>query len=218
MAILPEGRLWRKANWGCMQLVLASTSPRRQQMLEALNLRFTVVAPRPEAEKPLPRHLPLARLQQLLPEVSEGKARDVAERCQQYSLVVGADTVVYCQGQVLGKPGGALVARRYLEKLSGRAPRVLSSITVHDTQTGLVQSAVEVTEVRFRKLGEREIERYVASGEPLDKAGSYGIQGWGGLLVESIKGRQDNVIGFPLATLEEVLKTFGRSLYDFARV
>jgi len=201
-----------------MQLVLASTSPRRQQMLETLNLEFTVIAPRPEAERPLPRHLPLARLQQLLPEVSEGKARDVAERCRQYSLVVGADTVVYCQGQVLGKPGGALVARRYLEKLSGRAHRVLSSVTVHDTQTGLVHSAVEVTEVRFRKLTEREIERYVASGEPLDKAGSYGIQGWGGLLVESIKGRQDNVIGFPLATLEEVLKTFGRSLYDFARV
>ena len=132
-----------------MQLVLASTSPRRQQMLETLNLEFTVMAPRPEAEKPLPRHLPLARLQQLLPEVSEGKARDVAERCRQYSLVVGADTVVYCQGQVLGKPGGALVARRYLEKLSGRAHRVLSSVTVHDTQTGLVHSAVEVTRSRI---------------------------------------------------------------------
>lgn len=201
-----------------MQLVLASTSPRRQQMLEALNIQFTVVAPHPDAEKPLPRHLPLARLQQLLPEVSESKARDVAGRCQEYSMVVAADTVVYCQGQVLGKPGGTLVARRYLEKLSGRAHRVLSSVTVHDTQTGLVHSAVEVTEVRFRKLNEREIERYIASGEPMDKAGSYGIQGWGGLLVESIKGRQDNVVGFPLATLEEVLKTFGRSLYDFARV
>jgi septum formation protein len=201
-----------------MQLVLASTSPRRQHMLEALKIQFTVMAPHAEAEKSLPRHLPLARLQQLLPEVSEGKARDVAERCQAYSLVVAADTVVYCQGQVLGKPGGTLVARRYLEKLSGRAHRVLSSVTVHDTQTNLVHSAVEVTEVRFRKLSEREIERYIASGEPMDKAGSYGIQGWGGLLVESIKGRHDNVVGFPLATLEEVLKTFGRSLYDFARV
>lgn len=201
-----------------MQLVLASTSPRRQQMLEALGVQFTVMAPHPEAEKPLPRHLPLARLQQLMPEVSEGKARDVAQRCPEYSLVVAADTVVYCQGQVLGKPGGTLVARRYLEKLSGRAHRVLSSVTAYDTQTGLAHSAVEITEVRFRELSLREIERYIASGEPMDKAGSYGIQGWGGLLVESIKGRQDNVVGFPLATLEEVLKTFGRSLYDFARV
>jgi septum formation protein len=199
-----------------MQLVLASSSPRRQQMLADLGVCFRVVTPRPEAEKSLPRHLPLARLHQLLPEVSQGKALDVAQRCSEYSLVVAADTVVYAQGQVLGKPGGGLVARRYLEKLSGRNHRVLSAVTVCCTQTGITQTLVETTEVRFRSLSEREIERYVASGEPLDKAGSYGIQGWGGLLVESIKGRHDNVVGFPLVTLEQLMRSLGRSLYDFA--
>ena len=199
-----------------MQLVLASSSPRRQQMLTALGIRFQVLVPQPEAEKPLPRHLPLARLQQLLPEVSQSKALDVAQRCTEYSMVVAADTVVYAQGQVLGKPGGGLVARRYLEKLSGRNHRVLSAVTVSCSQTGITQSAVEITEVRFRPLTEREIQRYLDTGEPLDKAGSYGIQGWGGLLVESIKGRHDNVVGFPLVTVEELLRSFGRSLYDFA--
>jgi len=199
-----------------MQLVLASSSPRRQQMLAALGVRFAILTPSPEAEKSLPRHLPLARLQQLLPEISQSKALDVARRCSEYSLVIAADTVVYAQGQVLGQPGGGLVARRYLEKLNGRNHRVLSAVTVTCTQTGITQTEVETTEVRFRKLNEREIERYVATGEPLDKAGSYGIQGWGGLLVESIKGRYDNVVGFPLVTLEQLMRSFGRSLYDFA--
>ncbi len=199
-----------------MQLILASSSPRRQQMLTQLGINFAVCLPHPEAEKSLPGHLPLARLVQLLPEVSQSKALDVVRQCSQPSMVVAADTVVYCQGQVLGKPGGTLVARRYLDKLNGRNHRVLSAVTVSCSQTGITQSAVETTEVRFRKLTEREIERYIASGEPHDKAGSYGIQGWGGLLIDSIKGRYDNVVGFPLVTLEQLLRGFGRSLYDFA--
>lgn len=215
--LMREGSHGHETNLASMQLVLASSSPRRQQMFDTLNIEYHVLIPAPEAEKKLPGHLPLARLRQILPEISEAKAKDVASRYEHKALIIAADTVVYCQGQVLGKPGGVLVARRYLNKLNGRTHRVLSSVSVYDTQTGLMQSGVEITEVRFRKFSERELERYLTSGEAIDKAGAYAIQGWGSLLVDSIKGRQDNVVGFPLATLEEILKTFGRSLYDFAR-
>lgn len=200
-----------------MRLILASTSPRRSEMLARLGLDFEVHPPRPEAELPLPRHLPLARLEQLLPEVSEAKAMDVAQRLVEPSLVVAADTVVYAQGQVLGKPGGGLVAQRYLEKLSGRSHRVLSAVTIISTRTHFPKSAVEVTEVRFRKLSSSDIENYIATGEPLDKAGAYGIQGWGGQLVDWIRGRFDNVVGFPLVTLEELLQGAGMSLHQFRR-
>ena len=200
-----------------MQLVLASTSPRRQQILHNLGLQFETVEPLPEAERPLPRHLPLQRLLHLLPEVAQGKAIDVAGRYPRPAWVVSADTVVYVQGEVLGKPGGALLARRHLEKLSGRPHRVLTAVCVVHTENGSMHTAVETTEVRFRQLTLEEIETYLATGEPVDKAGSYGIQGWGGLLVSSIKGRYDNVVGFPLVTLEELLRLHGVSLYDFRR-
>ncbi len=198
-----------------MQLVLASSSPRRQQILQNLGVTFQTREPRPEAERSLPRHLPLQRLLHLLPEVSQGKAVDVASRFEGAALVVAADTVVFAQGEVLNKPGGNLLARRHLEKLSGRAHRVLTSVTVMHTETGMLYSEVESTEVRFRELTSDDIETYLGTGEPLDKAGSYGIQGWGCLLVASIKGRYDNVVGFPMGTLEKLLALHGVSLYHF---
>lgn len=201
-----------------MQFVLASGSPRRRQMLENLEIHFRVQIPSPEAERPIPKHLPLVRLMQLLPEVSLGKAREVAESCPLASLVVAADTVVYAQGKVLGKPGGGLVAREHLRILSGRVHRVLTAVTVICSQSGRHLNTVESTEVRFRSLTEWEIERYIATGEPLDKAGSYGIQGLGGLFVESIKGCYDNVVGFPLGRLEGLLGQLDSSLYDFRSV
>jgi septum formation protein len=200
-----------------LRLVLASTSPRRRQMLEALDIDFELIPPAPEAELPLPRHLPQGRLHEQLIAVAESKTLDVARRCPPGCLVVGADTVVYAQGQVLVKPIGRANARDHLRKLSGRAHRVLTAVCVARSGGGEKHSRVEVTEVRFRALSEGEIEGYVATGEPLDKAGSYGIQGWGGLLVETIKGRFDNVVGFPLVTLNEALDHFGASLMQFRR-
>lgn len=198
-----------------LRLVLASTSPRRRQMLQNLAIDFTVIPPRPEAELPIPKHLPLPRLRERLTAVSASKALDVLNRCDFPCLVVAADTVVYCQGQVLGKPGGTLVARQYLEKLRGRAHRVLTAVTVAAQKEPGLLNIVEVTEVRFREFSDPELEAYLATGEPLDKAGSYGIQGWGGLLVETLTGRYDNVVGFPLVSLEQLLRNFGTSLYRF---
>ena len=200
-----------------MQLVLASGSPRRRELLENLGIEFRLELPADDAEKPLPRHLPLARLQQLLPQVSEGKGLDVARRCPAGQLIIAADTVVYAHGQVMGKPTGRNGAREHLQRLSGKKHRVLSSVSLVWSDDLRVVSAVEVTEVRFRMLSSAEIDTYIATGEPLDKAGSYGIQGWGGLLVESIRGRFDNVVGFPMVTLEQLLETHNLSLYQFRR-
>ena len=198
-----------------MELILASGSPRRSQMLGDLGMRFRVEEPPPEAERSLPRHLPLPRLRSLLPEVSQGKALAVAGLQSGPALVLAADTVVYAQGQILGKPGGGLLARRHLETLSERTHRVLSAVTICCCETGAMCSRVEETQVRFRALEPDDIERYLATGEPLDKAGSYGIQGWGGLFVEWIKGRYDNVVGLPLCAVEAALNELGWSLYDF---
>lgn len=202
---------------GDLRLVLASSSPRRKQILENLEIEFELMPPAPEAELPMPRHLPQGRLHEQLIGVAESKTLDVARRCPPGCLVVGADTVVYAQGQVLLKPIGRADARAHLRKLSGRSHRVLTAVCVARSGGHGHHSLVEVTEVRFRPLSEGEIEGYVATGEPLDKAGSYGIQGWGGLLVESIKGRFDNVVGFPMVTLNEALDHFGASLMQFRR-
>ncbi len=198
-----------------MQLILASASPRRSQILRDLGVQFAVQEPPPEAERALPRHLPLPRLRNLLPEVSQGKALAVGSQLEGAQLVLAADTVVYAQGQILGKPGGGLVARRHLETLSQRTHRVLSAVSVLCCSSGALCSRVEETQVRFQALDEQQIERYVGTGEPLDKAGSYGIQGWGGLFVEWIRGRYDNVVGLPLCAVESALQELGYSLYDF---
>jgi septum formation protein len=183
-------------------------------MLQSLLIQFEVVAPAPEAEKPLPPELPLPRLGQALVEVARSKAHDVLARCPFPCLVVAADTVVYADGRVLGKPADAAAARQQLLMLSGKSHRVLSAVTV--ARSGCEpHSAVETTEVRFRELSEPELDLYIATGEPLDKAGSYGIQGWAGLFVDSIQGRYDNVVGFPLVSLESLLRREGCSLYDF---
>lgn len=184
-------------------------------MLQNLQLRFEVLAPAPEAEPPLPTHLDLPALEHELLRVAESKAADVLRRCDFPCIVVAADTVVYAAGQVLGKPCSEAGARQQLRLLSGTAHRVLSAVTVARSGAHGFASAAEITEVRFRELSEEDVARYVGTGEPLDKAGSYGIQGWAGLFVESIQGRYDNVVGFPLVTVERLLRQTGSSLYAF---
>ena len=205
------------------RIYLASRSPRRRELLMQVGIRFDTIAFRnpPREDKDVdetahPDETPLDYVQR----VAQAKAlhgwRIVGWRRLMPQPVLAADTTLELDGCIIGKPSDADDAIRILRRLSTKTHRVLTAVAV--AFEGRLESALSVSEVRFGALDEGEIRRYVASGEPMDKAGSYGIQGWGGLLVESIKGRQDNVVGFPLGTLEEVLKTFGRSLYDFARV
>ncbi|KUK31362.1 MAG: Maf-like protein [Thermoanaerobacterales bacterium 50_218] len=188
------------------RIILASSSPRRIELLKQLGISFQVVPSGiPEVCDSGCSAADVA-LQQ-----AKAKAEAVAEKHPQ-EIVIAADTVVCCDREVLGKPRDWEDAARMLRKLSGK---------VHEVHTGLVlwqkssqQRAEDVvtTRVYFRNLEEREIFGYLATGEPFDKAGGYGIQGYGALLVEKIEGCYYNVVGLPLARLGEMLKGFGVDL------
>jgi len=140
--------------------------------------------------------------------LSLNKARAAAAR-HAGSIIIAADTIGVLDGRILGKPLDASHARKMLAQMSGRCHRVITGFTVIDSATGKTVSRTVETKVYFRKLSRAEIVRYVETGEPLDKAGAYAIQGLGALLVERIEGDYNNVIGLPLTALVQVLRSFG---------
>jgi septum formation protein len=187
-------------------VVLASASPRRRELLENIGLKFSVDAVeiaevRTAGLKPV----------ELAKALSLQKARAAASRHAD-SIIIAADTFGVLDGVILGKPVDAGDAREMLAGLSGRCHSVITGFTVIDSATGRAVSRAVETRVYFRKLGRPEIARYVKTGEPLDKAGAYAIQGLGALLVERIEGDYYNVIGLPLCALAGVLKRFGITL------
>lgn len=143
-------------------------------------------------------------------ELSSRKAEEVAARVAE-GLVLGADTIVLLDGEILGKPADGTEAKRMLSRLSGRMHQVLTGLTLIDVATGTELSELERTKVKIRTLSAQEIEDYVRTGEPLDKAGAYGIQGQGAALVEGIEGCFYNVVGLPLAKLAKLLTKLGLS-------
>ena len=179
-----------------MELILASQSPRRKELLTLLGYSFRVmVAPMDETMEDLPVTEAVARL-------SCRKAAAVEAGEEQ--IVIGADTVVVLDGQVLGKPRDAADAVRMLRSLSGRTHEVMTGVCLRKGDT--VTTHTEVTEVTFRPLTEKEIEEYVATKEPMDKAGSYGIQGGAARFVEGIRGDYYNVMGLPVCRLGLMLE------------
>ena len=190
-----------------MKIILASASPRRRELLEMLRVTDLEIIPARGEEQPHPELAPDA----LVRELSRCKAAEVAERCAApEDLVIGADTIVVLDGRVLGKPRDAAEARRMLSALSGRAHTVFTGVTV--MRGGAVLSHAERTEVHFRPLSEAEIEAYIATGEPMDKAGAYGAQGYASLFVERLEGDFFNVMGLPLCALGKLLKRLDVSL------
>lgn len=188
------------------EIILASASPRRAELLNRLGVNFKVVpslVEEPPEDGAEPRQLALKR--------AGGKAAAVAGRYPQ-GLVLAADTVVWCDGRVLEKPRAITEARAMLQFLAGREHLVFTGVALHLEASGLHQEDVVVTRVRFRSLSHKEIEAYLATGEPLGKAGGYGIQGYGALLVAGIEGCFYNVVGLPLARLGEMLESFGVDL------
>ena len=181
------------------RIILASASPRRRELLQMLGLAFEVRPARGEERMPQG-----AAPDELVMALSRQKAEELAAPD---AIVIGADTVVALDGVILGKPKDAEDAKRMLLKLSGRRHTVYTGVTVLRGSTML--SRAERTEVFFRPLDGDEIERYVATGEPLDKAGAYGIQGFGSLFVERIEGDFFNVMGLPLCCLGKMLKDLG---------
>lgn len=188
------------------RLVLASASPRRAMLLEQIGVGFEVAPSAVEevvAEDMTPG--------EVVESLSHQKASDVAISRPEVDLVLGADTVVVSEGRILGKPVDSEDASRMLRALSGRWHQVFTGFTLVSPKTGRTVSGFTVSDVRFRELSDAEIAAYVATGEPLDKAGAYGIQERGALLVAEIRGDYSNIVGLPLPAVAAAWRELGWS-------
>ncbi len=191
--------------------ILASNSPRRQELLRQIGVRFSV-APADVDETVMPGEAPDAYAMR----VALDKARIIAERFRE-GIVIAADTIVVLDNEIMGKPADAAEAVRMLEKLSGRMHRVMTAIVLKDVGTGreLVKSVL--TNVWFHRLSSFDIASYVESGEPLDKAGAYGIQERGALLVDRIEGCYFNIVGLPLSVLGELFHEMDLTIWGMQK-
>lgn len=188
------------------RLILASGSPRRRELLDKFGIDYEILPAQGEESAP-PELTPGERVKAL----SAQKAEETAHRVNDPAAVIlAADTLVELDGEVLGKPGAGERARAMLRALSGREHRVWSGVCIREGERILAES--ECTAVRFRALSDAEIEAYIATGEPLDKAGAYGYQGLASLFVERIEGDFFNVMGLPVCRVGQMLREFGISL------
>ncbi len=199
----PDGCGFESRRPPMRKIVLASASPRRKKLLEQIGLQFEVcVSNFDETEDPnLTPH-------ELAKNLSLGKAKAVALRYKD-AIVISADTFVSFKGAILSKPETKENAKLMLRLLSGRVHPIITGFTVLDTKTGKVVTRSVETKVYMKKLTDKEIGEYIETGEPLDKAGAYGIQERGVIFVEKIEGDYSNVVGLPLYELVRELNKFG---------
>lgn len=184
-----------------LPLILASGSPRRKEILDQMGLIYTVdVSDADESFTAAP--------DRMVCELSLRKAAAVASRHRE-AIILAADTLVFSD-RVLGKPQDAQDAKRMLSLLSGSWHEVYTGVTLLNTKTGKHICSADCTRVHFAPMTCEEIEAYVATGEPLDKAGAYGIQGMGGMFIDRIEGSYSNVVGLPMAMLREMLAQIER--------
>lgn len=183
-------------------IILASSSPRRRELLESVGVKFRVVTPSSD-ETIIPGESPHDYTLRL----SKEKALSVAERCEEGTYVIGADTTVVVDGDILVKPKDREDARSMLHRLSDREHRVLTAFSIVRSLSMVLHSEVVETLVEVKNLAAHEIEGYIMTGEPMDKAGAYGIQGIGAFMVKGIQGSYTNVVGLPLVELLEALKS-----------
>jgi len=189
-------------------LVLASASPRRKALLAALGVAFEVIPSRAEESHAAAPPEVMVENNACL------KRDDVAGRLEGPSVVIAADTLVFIDGDVLPKPGSLDEARRMLHHLSGRTHHVATGLALCDTETGRTVQATEITAVTFRALDRHEIDHFVDTVNPLDRAGAYTVDGPGSLLVARYEGCYQNVLGFPMVRLDTLLRHLGVFLFD----
>ena len=182
-------------------IILASSSPRRKELLSMIGLNYIIETSGEEEIQP--HGLPPAEFVKTL---ALQKAQPVADLHPE-DCIIGADTIVYLEGDILGKPHTPEVAKAYLSRMQGKTHVVFTGVAV--LKNGKADVRHCETTVTFAPMTEREIERYVATGEPLDKAGAYGVQGPGGVFVERVEGNYFNVIGLPLPILYQMLTDAG---------
>lgn len=196
-----------------MRLILASASPRRRELLSRLGLPFEV---RPSGiDEVLTREVDAPALATAL---ARAKARDIADQVRAAGdgpvLILGADTLVVLDGRPLGKPGSRDEARAMLRALRGRSHEVVTAVALIEVPGGREVTETVTSRVLMRPYGDPEIDAYVATGEPDDKAGAYAVQGVGGQLVARVEGCFENVVGLPLETTARLLRLFGLSPAD----
>lgn len=191
-----------------LKIILASASPRRKELLGKLQIPFIVEASNYKEDN----NLKLEPLE-LAKALSAGKAEAVAERHKgEDTIIIGADTFVVLDNKILGKPHTPEKAKEMIKKMSGRVHSVITGFTIINAKSGKKVSRAVESKVCFRKLTDKEIEDYVSTGEPLDKAGAYAIQEAGSVLIAKIEGDYTNIVGLPLPALIEELKNFGINL------
>lgn len=186
------------------KIILASSSPRRKELLESVGIKFEIVSPTAEetmAGNEDPENFALR--------VSVDKASSVSKRLDEGCVVIGADTVVVVDGEILGKPSDEDEAATMLNKISGREHSVLTAFSILGPPVQILHSEIVATRVRVKPLAAHEIEGYIKTREPMDKAGAYGIQGIGSFMVKEIEGSYTNVVGLPLAELLQAFRNLG---------
>jgi len=185
------------------KLILASSSPRRRGLLSSLDLNFKAV-PAQATEVPCPHETP----RDFAMRVAERKARSVGERHPD-AWIIGADTVVTVDGTILGKPRGKAEAKQMLRQLSGKEHLVITGYALVRLAEGKMVRGAEETRVKVKTLEEDEIDWYINTGEPFDKAGGYAIQGKAAFMIEWVQGSYTNVVGLPLCQLVRLLREQG---------
>lgn len=188
-------------------IILASTSPRRQELIGQLGLPFEIMAS--HADEQVAPHLSPSEIVETLSLRKAGAVYEQLRGSGKQGIVVGSDTIVVFDNRVLGKPQDEREAFAMLHELQGRTHQVFTGVACIDAATGREAVAHRMTRVTMKALTRRQIERYIQTGEPMDKAGSYGIQGLGATIVEKIDGDYFTVVGLPLALLSDMLSQFG---------
>ena len=193
------------------KIILASASPRRKELLAKAGISFTVIPAAGEEKRT--SEDPGEAVQQLARDKAEWVAQSLAE-CDEGTLVIGSDTIVVFENRILGKPKDRRDAAETLEKLQGNTHQVYTGVTVLERKAGkwVEHTFFESTDVTFYPVSREEIQDYIATGEPMDKAGSYGIQGLFGIYVKGICGDYNNVVGLPVARLFHEMKKSGINL------
>lgn len=200
----------KSRNESISQLVLASSSPRRKELVASLGLSLPVyILSTDTDESILPGWSPVQVVEQLSLRKAQAAVRMLQQKQdKETSLIIGADTIVVLDGDILGKPSHDEEAKAMLRRLQGRAHEVYTGVACVVSSNGEAAVAHRMTKVQMKPLSEQQIARYVATGEPRDKAGSYGIQGLGSTMVERIDGCYFNVVGLPLALLSDMLAQY----------
>ena len=193
------------------RIILASTSPRRHFLAEKMGLDFDIVPS--NYEEDMTMKMGPGRLVKTL---ALGKAEDVAKKYKS-GIVIGVDTIIVFKGKKIGKPKNKKGAFDSLKSFSGKSQKVYSGMALIDCETGKKIVTYDSTKVKFRKMSDFEIRKYIATGEPMDKAGSYAIQELGSIFIEGVRGCYPNVMGLPVRKLCKNLKKMGVNIFDYSK-